>query len=84
MGRSNKIKFNSRGFKQILLGSGTSSAVNAAAYRMRSRAGKGIVVRSMVGGYGGGRAVAFVTTQAKTPEDAEHQRESLESAAHGV
>ena len=84
MGRPNKIKFNSRGFRSILMGPGTRSAVNAAAYRMRSHAGKGIVVRSMVGGYGGGRAIAFVTTQAKTAEDAERQRESLESAAHGV
>ena len=80
---TNKIKFNSRAFRQILVGGGTMRAVTDAAYRMRSHA-RGAVVRSRIGGYGGGRAIAYVVTQPKTPEEAEQQREALEAAAHGA
>ena len=79
----NTIKFNSSAFRRILTGGGTMRAVTNAAYRMSSRAG-GTVVRSRIGGYGGGRAIAYVVTQPKTPEQAEAQREALESAAHGM
>lgn len=79
----NTIKFNSRAFRRILTGGGTMRAVSDAAYRMASRA-TGTVVRTRIGGYGGGRAIAYVVTQPKTPEDAERQREALESAAHGM
>lgn len=78
-----KIKFNSRAFRQILVGPGVASVVNREAHRMASRAGEGITAHGIVGGFGGGRAVAFATTTAKTPEQAADQRERLESAAHG-
>lgn len=79
----NKIKFNSRAFRRILVGGGTMKAVAGAAYRMRSRA-NGSVVRTRIGNYGGGRAIAYVVTQPKTPEQAEQQREALEAAVHGA
>ena len=41
-------------------------------------------VRQMVGGYGGGRQVAFVVTKPKTAKESEQQREALESAVHGA
>lgn len=83
MARPNRIKFNSRAFARILTGGGTMRAVTGAAYRMRAHAG-GTVVRSRIGNYGGGRAIAYVVTQPKSPEQAEAQREALEAAAHGA
>lgn len=80
---SGKIKFNSRAFARILKGGGTMKAVSDAAYRMRGRAA-GSVVRTRIGSYGGGRAIAYVVTRPKTPEQAEAQREALEAAAHGM
>lgn len=79
----NKIKFNSTGFKAILMGSGTRTAVVSAASALSSRA-PGTKLRPTIGGYGGGRHIAYVATSAKTPEDAERQREALESAVHGM
>lgn len=79
----NKIKFNSAGFKAILMGSGTRTAVVSAASALSSRA-HGTKLRPTIGGYGGGRHIAYVVTSAKTPEDAERQREALESAVHGM
>ena len=75
----NLIKFNSRAFHQILNTAGTARAVNAAAYRISSAA-PGTIVRRKYGGFGGGRPIAYVVTQAKTPEEAEEARERLESA----
>lgn len=75
----NLIKFNSRAFHQILNSGGTARAVSAAAYRIKAGA-PGTVVRTRHGGFGGGRPIAYVVTQAKTPEEAEEARESLESA----
>lgn len=79
----NKIKFNSRAFRRILVGGGTIRAVANQAYRMKSRV-PGAVVRKRIGKYGGGRAIAYVVTQPKTPEQAEQQREALEAAVHGA
>lgn len=78
-----KIKFNSRGFRGILVGPGVSGVVGREAHRMAAHAGKGVTAKTMVGGFGGGRTVGIVTTMARTPEQAESQRERLESAAHG-
>lgn len=75
----NLIKFNSRAFHQILNTSGTARAVNAAAYRIKAGT-PGTVVRTRHGGFGGGRPIAYVVTQATTPEEAEEARERLESA----
>ena len=83
MARKNLIKFRSRGFRQILVGGGTLKAVSGAAYRMHAHA-PGTSVRTMIGGYGGGRVIAFVATNAKTDVEAETQREALEAAVHGA
>lgn len=80
---TNKIKFNSKGFRQILVGPGVSAVVASQAFRIANRAGKGVVARTITGNYGGGRTVGFAQTTAKTPEDAERQREALEAAVHG-
>lgn len=79
----NRIRFNSAAFARILKGSGTMRAVSDAAYRIRSGV-DGAIVRTRIGNYGGGRAIAYVVTQPKTPEDAASQREALEAAAHGA
>lgn len=79
----NRIKFKSRGFRQILVGGGTKLAVASAAFRIKARV-PDATVRAKIGGYGGGRAIAYVVTQPKTAEDAERQREALEAAAHGA
>ena len=79
----NLIKFKSSGFRQILVGGGTMRAVADQAYRMKSRV-PGAVVRKRIGGYGGGRAIAYVVTQPKNAEESERQREALEAAAHGA
>lgn len=79
----NTIKFNSSAFRTILTGAGTRAAVNGAAGRIHAAAGFGPRVSTIIGGYGGGRVVAFVTTKARTPEEAEKQRERLESAVMG-
>ena len=78
-----KIKFLSSGFRRILTDAGTRRAVNDAAYRMSSRV-TGARVRTTIGGYGGGRHIAYVVTNPKTAADAERQREALESAVHGA
>lgn len=83
MARPNRIKFKSRGFRQILVGGGTLKAVSGAAYSIRSKV-PGAAVRTKVGGYGGGRVIAFVVTKPKTAEEAESQREALEAAVHGA
>lgn len=75
---ADSIKFNSAGFRAILLGGGTKSAVQSAAQQVAAR-GHGLEVRSRAGSYGGGRQIAFVRTTATTPAEAEIQRETLES-----
>lgn len=80
----NQIKFLDSGFHRILNSAGTRAAVHNAAYSIRARAGEGVRVKETVGEFGGGRPIAFVVTHAKTPEDAERQREALESAANGA
>lgn len=77
------IKFNSAGFRAILMSSGTRAVVSEAANRIASAAAFKPRVRVIAGGYGGGRMVGFVSTKAKTPEEAEVQRKALESAAVG-
>ena len=80
---TNRIKFKSAGFRRILVGGGTMRAATSAAYRMKARV-PGTTVRAKIGGYGGGRAIAYVVTQPKDARDAEQQREALEAAAHGA
>ena len=84
MARPNRIKFLDSGFIRILNSAGTRRAVNAAAYRIAHGAGGSVRVKQMQGGFGGGRPIAIVATHAKTPEEAERDREALESAANGA
>jgi len=80
---SNRIRFNSKAFVRILNSPGTNRVVRDAAYAMASRAGGGVRARVMQGGFGGGRPIGVVATHARTPEEAERQREALESAVAG-
>lgn len=79
---SNKIKFDSKAFRAILVGGGTQSAVASAAQSISASAG-GLHISTRIGGYGGGRAIAYVQTTAKTAAKANAQREALESAVGG-
>lgn len=79
----NRIKFFSKGFRAILVGSGTRSAVVSAGEEIASGA-PGTKVRAMQGGYGGGRVVAFVATRGRTARQANAQREALEASVHGM
>ena len=78
-----QIKFNSGGFRAILMSGGTRAAVSSAASSIAAASGFAAKVRVVPGGFGGGRIVGFVATQAKTPAEAEAQRQALESAAVG-
>ena len=78
-----QIKFKSAGFRKILVGDGTMRAVTSAAYRIKSHV-PDAVVRAKIGGYGGGRAIAYVATRPKDANEAESQREALEAAIHGA
>lgn len=77
-----KIKFRSEGFRAILCGGGVRSAVYATANGI-AKSVPGAKVRVIIGGFGGGRWVGFVSTRPKTDEDAVIQRELLEAAYHG-
>lgn len=56
----NKIIFKSDGFRTILTGNGTRRAVEAAAMTVKQRAGAGFRYSLRIGGFGGGRWIAFV------------------------
>lgn len=83
MPNGNTIRFSSQAFRAILVGGGTRSAVGDVAGRFYNALDGNAKVRTIIGNYGGGRVVAFVTTDAKTPEQAELLRERLEAAAVG-
>ena len=83
MPKGNTIRFNSRAFRAILVGGGTRNAVSEVAGRYYNALDGAAKVRTIIGNYGGGRVVAFVPTQPKTPEDAVALRERLESAVNG-
>lgn len=83
MPNGNTIRFNSRAFRAILVGGGTRNAVSEVAGRYYNALDGAAKVRTIIGNYGGGRVVAFVTTQPKTHEDAVVLRERLESAVVG-
>lgn len=76
----NQIKFIDRGFHAVLNSGGTARVVGDAAYRIAHQSGHGTRVRTMHGGFGGGRPIAIVATHARTPEEADAAREALESA----
>ena len=77
----NKIKFNSAAFRAILVGSGTRSLVQGVTNGIASGV-PGCRSSVITGGYGGGRVVGFVSTNARNIAVLTLQREALESAAH--
>lgn len=82
-----RIEFNSAGFREILLSDGVKTLVEETANGIRDRAnsnnsrgGEGFESRSMVGGYGGGRWIAFVSTTDKDSMIAEAEDKALSRA----
>jgi len=79
----NRIKFNSAAFRAILVGEGTRACVES----VTSGIAAGVPnarTNTIIGGFGGGRAVGFVSTTAKDEQQLNEQREALEAAAHGM
>ena len=81
------IEFISAGFKAILESDGTKNLVEQEAQSMADRAngnnergGSGFVASTKLGGYGGGRWVAFVSTTDKASMIAEAEDKALTRA----
>lgn len=83
-----KIEFNSAGFRQILMSDGTKSAVTSAAKKIQAEANAGVTnsqgfsANTWVGGYGGGRYVASVTSIDQAAAAAESENQVLTRAVH--
>lgn len=82
-----RIVFNSDGFRQLLLSDGVRDLVQNTAEEIcdkangnNTRGGEGFVVRTQVGGYGGGRYVAFVSSTDKNSFIAESEDKALTGA----
>lgn len=82
-----RIVFNSDGFRQLLLSDGVRDLVQSTAEEIcdkangnNTRGGEGFVVRTQVGGYGGGRYVAFVSSTDKNSFIAESEDKALTGA----
>ena len=82
-----RIVFNSDGFRQLLLSDGVRELVQSTAEEIcdkangnNTRGGDGFVVRTQVGGYGGGRYVAFVSSTDKNSFIAESEDKALTGA----
>lgn len=54
------IKFNNAGFRKVLTSPGCRFAVESAAAQLRARAGAGFAYSVKIGGFGGGRWIAYV------------------------
>lgn len=74
-----RIKFDSKGFRAILLSGGMRQLVRGEADTIASRV-PGASARTISGGYGGGRVIGFVVTKPDNASEAVAQREALESA----
>ena len=83
-----KIEFISEGFRQILLSEGTKSVVTSAAEKIQAEANSGLTnsqgfsANTWVGGYGGGRYVASVTSIDRAAAAAEAENQVLTRAVH--
>ena len=82
-----RITFISKGFKRILCSDGVKEAVTNAAQIIQStananntRGGKGCECESKMGGYGGGRWMAFVSTTDYKSRVAEAEDKALSRA----
>lgn len=69
------IKFNDAAFRKVLTSAGCRRAVEAAAASVRSKAGTGFSYSLKIGGYGGGRWIAYVRGNATG-----NRREATEKA----
>lgn len=81
-----KIEFNSAGFREILLSEGTKELVDSTAQEIAGRANAnsgledGFQVSTIVGGYGGGRYIGFVTATTEEAMKAEAENGALTGA----
>lgn len=82
-----RIEFNSAGFREILLSDGVKNLVTETANSIRDRAnannsrgGEGFEAHEIVGGYGGGRWVGFVSTTDRESMIAEAEDKALSRA----
>lgn len=80
-----RIEFNSAGFREILLSEGTKDLVESTAQEIADRAnansgGEGFEASSIVGGYGGGRYIGFVTATTEEAMKAEAENGALTGA----
>ena len=80
-----RIEFNSAGFKEILMSEGTKELVESTAQGIADRAnansgGDGFEASTIVGGYGGGRWIGFVSTTDEKAKIAEAENGALTGA----
>ena len=87
MGQQIKIKFNSKGFKDILCSGGVQGAVRDATEAIQARAnannsrgGEGFSADVWMGSYGGGRWVGSVSTTDRKSRVAEAEDKALSRA----
>lgn len=82
-----RIVFNSEGFRQILLSDGCRDLVQSTTEEIKNKAdanntrgGDGFEASTMVGGYGGGRWIGFVSTTDNASKIAESEDKALTRA----
>lgn len=82
-----RIEFLSEGFRQILLSEGCKNVVQQTAQEItdkangnNTRGGDGFEATTKVGGYGGGRWIAFVSASDKKASEAEAEDKALTRA----
>lgn len=85
-----KLEFNSDGFKEILCSDGVHSLVDSTTEKIKAKADAGIQgqsegfkASSMLGNYGGGRWVGFVSTTDRESMIAESEGKALSKAVSG-
>lgn len=87
MATETRIVFKSEGFRQILLSDGCRDLVQSTAEDIKNKAdanntrgGEGFEASTMVGGFGGGRWVGFVSTTDRQSKIAEAEDKALTRA----
>ncbi|MCF0174246.1 MAG: hypothetical protein HUJ95_02795 [Bacteroidales bacterium] len=78
-----RIKFNSEGFKQILLSDGTKGLVWSNTQAIQERAGEGFKGEIVKGSFGDGRWVGFVNSTDLASAQAESENKVLSRAVTG-
>ena len=85
-----RLEFNSDGFREILCGDGVKGMVDSATEKIKARADAGIQgesegfrATSILGNYGGGRWVGFVSTTDQESMIAESEGKALSKAVSG-